>query len=56
MTSDYFHYVPLVPRGRLKGEIILDGKPIDAEGTAYHEQGRINFSLSESGGHILGAS
>jgi hypothetical protein len=45
-TRDYFHYVPFVPRGRLKGWITLDGKPLDARGIGYHEQGRINFDLS----------
>lgn len=44
-TSDYFHYVPLVPRGRLKGRITLDGKVLDARGRGYHEQGRLNFDL-----------
>jgi len=42
---DYFHYVPLVPRGRLSGQITLDGEAIDAKGTGYHEQGRLNFDL-----------
>ncbi len=46
-TSDYFHYVPFVPRGRLKGKITVDGNSHDIEGTAYHEQGRLNFSLSQ---------
>jgi len=43
---DYFHYVPLVPRGRLGGQITLDGRTINAKGTGYHEQGRLNFDLA----------
>jgi len=46
-VRERFHYVPFVPRGRLTGRILVDGKPIDARGTAYHEQGRLNFSLGE---------
>ena len=44
-TRDSFHYVPFVPRGRLRGTITVDGRVLDARGTAYHEQGRMNFPL-----------
>jgi len=45
-TRDSFHYVPFVPRGRLRGRITVDGRSLDARGTAYHEQGRLSFSLA----------
>jgi len=46
-TRDWFHYVPFVPRGRLQGSIVVDGEALDARGTAYHEQGRLNFCLGD---------
>jgi hypothetical protein len=45
-TRDYVHYVACVPRGRLRGRITVDGKVLEARGTAYHEQGRLNFCLA----------
>lgn len=44
-TRDVFHYVSLVPRGSLGGEITLDGAVHPVGGKAYHEQGRLNFPL-----------
>jgi hypothetical protein len=46
-TQDYFHYAAFVPRGRLKGQIVVDGKPLHVRGSGYHEQGRNSFPLSE---------
>ncbi len=46
-TKDYFHYAPFVPRGKLSGKIIVDGQAMDADGSAYHEQGRMNFPLNK---------
>jgi len=46
-TKDYMYYVPFVPRGRLTGQITVDGEPLNARGIAYHEQGIISFPLHE---------
>lgn len=45
ITRDYFHYVPLVPRGKLRGKITMDEKVLEVRGRGYHEQGRLNFDL-----------
>jgi hypothetical protein len=44
-TTDSAHYVPLVPRGSLRGTIAVDGETVSVRGSAYHEQGRLNFPL-----------
>jgi len=46
-SREWFHYVPFVPRGRMAGTITAGGETLDARGTAYHEQGRLNFCLSQ---------
>jgi hypothetical protein len=46
-TKDYFHYAAFVPRGRLEGQIVVDGKPFNVRGSGYHEQGRNSFPLRE---------
>ncbi len=46
-TRDYMHYVPFVPRGRMEGQILLDGNAFPVRGTGYHEQGRFSFPLHE---------
>jgi len=46
-TKDYFHYAAFVPRGRLEGQIKVDGKPFNVRGSGYHEQGRNSFPLRE---------
>lgn len=46
-TRDTFFYVPFVPRGRLAGRILIDGEPMDASGTAYHEKSSISYPIHE---------
>jgi hypothetical protein len=44
-TTDSAHYVPLVPRGTLRGTIAVDGEAVSVRGSGYCEQGRLNFPL-----------
>jgi hypothetical protein len=46
-TQDSIHYAPFVPRGRMEGRIILDGKAFAVRGTGYHEHGSLSFPLHE---------
>lgn len=41
----YFHYASLIPRGRVKGKLILPGGEMEVKGRGYHEQGRTNTAL-----------
>lgn len=46
-ANDRFRYTCFVPRGRLRGTIELDGKPLDASGRAYHEHGMYTFPMGQ---------
>jgi len=46
VPGKYLHYVSYVPRGRVKGRLVLPGEEIEVEGEGYHEQGRTNGHIS----------
>ena len=44
--QERFRYTCFVPRGKLSGTIVIDGKEMDVSGSGYHEAGMYTFPMS----------
>lgn len=47
LKKDRFRYCCFVPRGRLSGSLVVDGREMKVNGTVYHEHGMYTFPMGD---------